>query len=148
MGHMYVSESGGTWSTGPQSRGKVISEWVLDPDGNITGGPTTLLEYTGTGKATVCGLAAGPDGLYFSELYKDLNYNSPVDRGANVLRVRFVGDADFSASANSGAAPLSVSFTDLSTVPNPASWRGISVTAPPAPSGTPRTSSWKTASTA
>jgi PKD repeat protein/glucose/arabinose dehydrogenase len=122
MGHMFVAESGGTWSTGPQTLGKKISEWVLDADGNIVGGPTTLIEYSGAGKASCVGLAAGPDGLYFTDLYKDLNYMSPMDRGAHVLRVRFVGDADFTASATSGAAPLAVSFTDVSTVPGATAW--------------------------
>ena len=37
------------------------------------------------------GLAAGPDGLYFNTLYKDLNVTNPTERGAQVLRVRWVG---------------------------------------------------------
>ncbi|MBC7771778.1 MAG: PQQ-dependent sugar dehydrogenase [Pyrinomonadaceae bacterium] len=122
QGHAYVSESGATWGTGPQSVGKKITEWVIDASGNLVSGPSTLVEYVGTGKATVVGLAAGPDGLYFTDLYKDLDYTSPIDRGANVLRVRFVGDAEFSANVVSGSAPLMVSFTDLSTVPSPTSW--------------------------
>ena len=36
------------------------------------------------------GLAAGPDGLYFTDLYKE-NDTVATNRGANVLRVRFVG---------------------------------------------------------
>jgi PKD repeat protein len=122
MGRMYVTESGGTWASGPQNVGKKITEWELDQDGNLVSGPTVLLEYIGSGKSTVCGLAAGPDGLYFTDLYRELNFSSPIDRGANVLRVRFVGDADFAASVTSGSAPLSVSFTDQSTVPEPTSW--------------------------
>ena len=86
--HAFVTESGGTWATGPQSNAKRITEFVLDPNGNRISGPTPLVEYNGTGKATVAALAAGPDGLYFSDLYKDLNYTSPIDRGANILRIR------------------------------------------------------------
>ena len=37
------------------------------------------------------GIAAGPDGLYFSELYKDLDTTAPNARGANILRIRYVG---------------------------------------------------------
>jgi PKD repeat protein len=122
MGRMYVSESGATWASGPQSIGKKITEWQLDADGNLVGQQSTLVEYIGSGKATVVGLAAGPDGLYFTDLYKDTGFSSPIDRGANVLRVRFVGDAEFTASVRSGSAPLSVSFTDVSTVPGPTSW--------------------------
>jgi hypothetical protein len=45
------------------------------------------------GKATAAGLAAGPDGLYFTDLYKDRDFVSPIDRGANLLRVRYVEEA-------------------------------------------------------
>ncbi|MGH7132467.1 MAG: PQQ-dependent sugar dehydrogenase [Phycisphaerales bacterium] len=122
QGHMFISESGATWGTGQQTIGKKITEFVLDAAGNRLSGPTPLIEYIGTGKASVVGLAAGPDGLYFSDLYKDLDYTSPVDRGANILRVRFIGYADFSASVVSGVAPLSVQFTDASSVPGTAAY--------------------------
>lgn len=120
--HAFVSESGPTWATGPQGNGKRISEFVLDAAGNRISGPTPLIEYVGGGKATVVALAPGPDGLYFSDFYKDLDFASPIDRGANILRVRFVGDADFVADVTSGAAPLAVQFTDQSTVPSPIAW--------------------------
>jgi len=122
QGVAFVTESGATWGTGPQSIGKKITQFILDPAGNRISGPTPFVSYGGSGKATVCGLAAGPDGLYFTDLYKDLNYTTPVDVGANVLRIRFVGDAAFSASITSGPAPLTVQFTDTSTVPNATSW--------------------------
>jgi PKD repeat protein/glucose/arabinose dehydrogenase len=121
QGHMYISESGPTWGTGPQTLGKRISEFVLDAAGARLSGPTPLIEYNGAGKGSVVALAAGPDGLYFSDLYKDADYTSPIDRGANILRVRFVGAADFTASVIIGAAPLSVTFTDTSTAPSPTS---------------------------
>jgi|GEM_PF-1246856 len=123
MDHAFISESGPTYASGPQTLGKRIVEFVLDASGNRLTGPTPLIEYTGTGKATVVGLAAGPDGLYFSDLYKNLNFVSPIDRGANILRIQFVGVVDFSAAPTSSAtAPLNVQFTNLSTVPSPTSW--------------------------
>ena len=86
----YVTESGPTWATGPQANGKRIVEFAPGADGTFTGGlPATLVEYTGTGKATAAGLATGPDGLYFTDLYKDVDYVSPIDPGANLLRVRW-----------------------------------------------------------
>jgi uncharacterized repeat protein (TIGR01451 family) len=95
MGHVYASESGPTWATGPQTSGKRIVEFVLDDDGNLLSGPITLVEYNGIGKASAAGMAAGPDGLYFSDLYKDLENGSPppspLDPGANILRIRYVG---------------------------------------------------------
>jgi glucose/arabinose dehydrogenase len=90
MDHAFVAESGPTYATGPQARGKRIVEFDPDSSGAF-GDPVELVEYTGTGKATAAGLAAGPDGLYFTDLYKDLHYTSPSDRGANLLRVRYVG---------------------------------------------------------
>jgi hypothetical protein len=89
--HAFVSESGPTWATGPQVQGKRIVEFDPDPDngGEIGGHPRDLVEYTGTGKATAAALTAGPDGLYFTDLYKDLGYSSPIDPGARLLRVRY-----------------------------------------------------------
>ncbi len=118
----FITESGATWGTGPQAIGKKITQVVLDGSGNLVSGPTPFLQYVGSGKATVCGLAAGPDGLYFTDLYKDLDYTTPVDSGANVLRIRFVGDAAFTADVTSGPSPLTVQFTDTSTVPGATSW--------------------------
>jgi len=88
--HAFVSDSGSTYASGPQGNGKRITEFVLDASGNKLSGPTNLIEYNGTGKATVVALAAGPDGLYFSDLYKD-DDTVATNRGANILRVRYVG---------------------------------------------------------
>lgn len=92
MGHAFVTESGSTWASGPQETGKRIVEFGLDEAGKLTSGPETLVEYAGTGKATAVGLAAGADGLYFTDLYRDKDFQTPIDRGANVLRVRYCAD--------------------------------------------------------
>jgi glucose/arabinose dehydrogenase len=87
--HAFVTESGPTWGTGPQVLGKRIVEFDPDPGtGELGGQPRPLVAYTGTGKATAVGLAAGPDGLYFTELYMDLGYATPIDPGARLLRIR------------------------------------------------------------
>ncbi len=122
MGHAFVTESGPTWASGPQINGKRISEFVLGNQENLISGPTPLIAYNGTGKATAVALAAGPDGLYFSDLYKDVGFSGPTDVGANILRVRYTGTADFAADYTAGPAPLCVSFTDVSNVPSPLSW--------------------------
>jgi glucose/arabinose dehydrogenase len=88
-GHAFVSESGPTWASGPQNRGKRISEFVFDEDGLVLGDRTPLVHYNGTGKATVAGLAAGPDGLYFTSLYKDADFEGPTDGGASVYCVSY-----------------------------------------------------------
>jgi glucose/arabinose dehydrogenase len=104
MDRAFVSESGSTYATGPQTNGKRLTYFQLDANGNRLSGPTTLLRYTGTGKGTVVGLAAGPDGLYFTELYKDVGAVTPIDRGARVFRVRYVSrapsDTDFDADVD------------------------------------------------
>lgn len=90
MDHAFVAESGPTWATGPQLLGKRIVEFAPDEDtGELGGHPHTLVEYTGTGKATAAGLAAGPGGLYFTELYRDQGWTSAIEPGARLLRIRY-----------------------------------------------------------
>lgn len=122
LDHAFVTESGPTYGTGPQSLGKRITEFVLNPAGGLISGPTPFIDYIGAGKATCVGLTAGPDGLYFTDLYMDTGYTSPIDAGANVLRIRYVGSAAFSADVTSGPTPLLVHFTDSSTVPGAYDW--------------------------
>ena len=117
----FVTESGPTWATGTNSAKRVV-EFAVGPTGTYVSGPTPLIHYTGIGKATAVGLAAGPDGLYLTDLYKDVGYASPIDPGANVLRIKYRGAANFSASATTGPAPLSVQFNDLSDVPGASDW--------------------------
>ena len=106
MDHAFVSESGPTYAGGPQELGKRIVEFDPDPEsGEIGGHPHTLVEYTGTGAATAAGLAAGPDGLYFTELFKDQNFTSPTDPGARLLRIRYGPPVPPVLSGTSPASP-------------------------------------------
>jgi glucose/arabinose dehydrogenase len=120
--HAFVTESGPTYAPGPQALGKRISEFVLGVDGSLVSGPLPLIQYVGAGRATCTALAAGPDGLYFADLYKDFGYVTPVDPGANVFRIFYVGVVDFSATAPPGSAPVAVSFADASDVPGATAW--------------------------
>jgi glucose/arabinose dehydrogenase len=88
MDHAFVTETGPTWGTGPQYEGKRIAEFVPNRAGDYDARPRPFVEYTGVGKATTAGLAAAPEGLYFTDLYKDVHYTSPIERGAKVWRVR------------------------------------------------------------
>jgi glucose/arabinose dehydrogenase len=88
MGHAFVSESGPTHAQGPQELGKRVTEFILDANGNLVAGPIPFLEYAGTGWATAVGLAAGPDGLYVTELYPDTDLHAS-NPGARILRVRY-----------------------------------------------------------
>ncbi len=121
--HAFVSLSGPTYGLGPQANGKRIQEFVLNPQtGQLVAGPTPLIEYIGTGRSSVVGLAVGPDGLYFTDLYRDDGVGGPTARGAAVYRVRY-GAVDFASNTNAScAAPLTVQFTDRSTILDAVYW--------------------------
>ena len=115
LGSAFVTESGATWASGPQEYGKRISELVLGFDESTVSGPSPFAVYDGSGKATAAGLLAGPDGLYFTDLYRDYGYVSPFDAGANVIRIRWVGTADFDARFHSAST---IALIDRSNVPD------------------------------
>jgi glucose/arabinose dehydrogenase len=98
MGSIIVTESGPTWAQGPQQNGKRLVRFDVSPAGALTAGPTSLVEYTGSGRGTAAAIAAGPDGIYFSDLYKDLDYQTPIDPGASIFRVRYRAPADCNAN--------------------------------------------------
>lgn len=97
LGHAYVSLSGSTYAAGPLQRSKGIVEFpdltTLGGDGKLLVQPSFLVKYNGTGRASGAGLAAGPDGLYFTDLYEDTGVGGATGVGANLYRVRYVGDA-------------------------------------------------------
>jgi PKD repeat protein len=96
---------------------------VLDAEGNLVRGPLPVVEYLGSGRGTAVGLAAGPDGLYFTDLYKDFGASTPTEPGASVFRIVWTGIADFTAEPTaSGQAPLAVEFRDASNVPSATAW--------------------------
>jgi glucose/arabinose dehydrogenase len=106
MGHAFVSESGPTYATGVQALGKRITEWILDANGALVSGPIPFLEYAGTGKATACGLEAGPDGLYMTELYNDAATSNPTIAGARVLRIRYDASGDCNGNGRGDACDI------------------------------------------
>ena len=57
--------------SGPRASSSFTDLSTLGGDGKLAVQPGTLVKYNGTGRATVAALAAGPDGLYFSDLYED-----------------------------------------------------------------------------
>jgi hypothetical protein len=110
MDRAYVTESGPTLGIGPQTRGKRIVEFTQNAAGTVTAGPTKLVEYAGNGAGSVVGLAAGPDGLYFTSLYNDDAKSAAqvalaIGPGAKVYRVRYVnpvlGDYDIDGDVDS-----------------------------------------------
>lgn len=121
----FVSESGPTYAQGAQAQGKRIVGFELDANGDVVGGPTTLVEYVGLGRSSVVGLAAGPDGLYFTELYEESGASGPTASGARVFRVRYVGGTtgDFDIDGDVDGADLTrwqngYGTTTIATVAN------------------------------
>lgn len=120
QGSAFVTESGATYATGVQTAGKRISEVAFAGE-TVAGGPMPFVEYNGTGKATVSAVAAGPDGLYFTDLYKDYGYEKATDRGANVFRIRWTGYVLFDARAVSPDG-RTIHFVDASELDSATVW--------------------------
>jgi glucose/arabinose dehydrogenase/PKD repeat protein len=122
----FVTESGPTWAAGDVANGKRIVRFKVDANGDLVEGPIPFIEYKGLGRATTAGIAAGPDGLYFSELYPDTNMQNPTAAGARILRVRYVGvsggSANFTTDTRVGLNNLAVQFTDTSNVGGAHTW--------------------------
>lgn len=112
--HAFVSESGPTWAAGTTPFGKRIRDFAFDSGGAVAS-TSPFVEYTGTGHATVAALAAGPDGLYFSDLYSDLG--GPTDHDANIYRIRYVGSVSIGADIADGVT-RNVHFSAIVTVPD------------------------------
>jgi len=67
-GHLYVGLFGLSDADQRQGAGKAIVEFDVDRrTGLLARAPTPLLQYVGSGRSTVLGLAEGPDGLYFTD---------------------------------------------------------------------------------
>jgi len=64
---LFVALSGPTYHLGQTGQGKRIEMFTLAEDGSVTS-EQVFLNYIGGGRATVVGLAFGPDGLYFTDL--------------------------------------------------------------------------------
>ena len=68
-GHCYVALFGPAAGVGA-NHGKAIVEFILDAaTGTLGRAPDMLVQYAGDTKATVLGLAEGPDGLYFTDYW-------------------------------------------------------------------------------
>ncbi len=111
--HAFVSESGPTWVQGQTLDGKRIREFVFDAAGNVLS-TKPFVEYNGTGFATVAALTAGPDGLYFSDLFPE--QGSPIGHSANIYRISYSGTVAIGAEVTDAAA-RSVRFSSTVTVP-------------------------------
>ncbi|MDZ7363133.1 MAG: PQQ-dependent sugar dehydrogenase, partial [candidate division KSB1 bacterium] len=90
QGQLFVGLSGPTYWHGPTERGKKIQRFQLDANGNVES-ESIFLDYVGNGKATVIGVAFGPDGLYFTDLYGENGFDEFGQVHGNIYRIRWVG---------------------------------------------------------
>lgn len=86
-----------------------VTSWSWDfGDGNVSSAQNPSNSYASAGTYTVSLTVSGPDG-------------SDIETKTDYIRVSDVPVADFSGAPTSGAAPLQVTFTDLSTN-GPTTW--------------------------
>lgn len=88
---IFVGSAGQDFTTGSSRGGKRIHYLTVDQNGQLVDGPEEFLRYEGSSRATVIGLAFGPDGLYFTTLYNTDPAESALEN-ARVMRVRWVGE--------------------------------------------------------
>lgn len=91
----FITQSGSTWASGPGTgREKVVSEIILSPSGQLLRGPLPVANYNGFGKSSASAIATGPDGLYFSELYKEDDFENPAARGSRIFKLSYAAVSD------------------------------------------------------
>lgn len=121
-GHLFVANAGPVYGEGPQRNGKTIEEFILEPDGSIVQEPTIFARNVGEGRGSILDLKLRPDGLYFTDLYLDDGEGGATAPGGKVWRIRYTGQAAFTASVITGPAPLTVAFANTATLPGSALW--------------------------
>jgi glucose/arabinose dehydrogenase len=130
-GRMFMALSGPTYSSGPSVRGRQLWSFALDDTGAIVTSQQ-FLTYVGSGYSACVGLAAGPDGLYFTDLYGEEGFSGPGETNASIYRVTPLVTA---AVKDPVAAPR----VRLAATPNPTfGATRIELTTPAASQGTLR----------
>ncbi|HYD48045.1 MAG TPA: PQQ-dependent sugar dehydrogenase, partial [Terriglobales bacterium] len=84
---IFVATAGQDFTLGTSKTGKRILMLRVDAEGKLVEGPIELLRYEGSARTTVIGLAAAPDGLYFTTLY-NTDPTADAFNNARLLRIR------------------------------------------------------------
>ena len=84
--HLFVALFGHAYNEGRSDKGKKIVEMVIDERDNVTH-LKDFVRYAGNGPASVCGLAFGPDGLYFSDLHGEVGFKKGEKSGGNIWKI-------------------------------------------------------------
>ncbi|MFB0518370.1 MAG: sorbosone dehydrogenase family protein [Acidobacteriota bacterium] len=84
--HLFVGLFGYAYVEGEAEKGKKIVEFFIDEHDNVTY-VNELVRYVGNGPASVCGLAFGPDGLYFTDLHGELGFKKARKADGNIWKI-------------------------------------------------------------
>jgi len=84
--HLFVALFGYAYAEGKATKGKKIVEMTIDEHDNVTY-LTEFIRYIGEGPASVCGLAFGHGGLYFTDLHGEKGFKKGEKSGGNVWRI-------------------------------------------------------------
>jgi glucose/arabinose dehydrogenase len=84
--HLFVALFGYAYAEGRGVKGKKIAEMFIDEHDNVKY-LNDFVTYAGRGPASCCGLAFGPDGLYFTDLHGDSGFKKDTKSGGNVWKI-------------------------------------------------------------
>jgi len=84
--HLFVALFGHAYHEGKSDKGKKIVEVFIDERDNVTY-LNDFVRYVGPGPASVCGLAFGPDGLYFTDLHGEVGFKKGEKSGGNIWKI-------------------------------------------------------------
>ncbi|MBI2546153.1 PQQ-dependent sugar dehydrogenase [Candidatus Woesearchaeota archaeon] len=104
-GSLYVGLSGSTYSKGPQPIAKRIVQFRLNLDGSKQS-VSDFLVYNGSGFSAPIGLAFGPDGLYFTDIYGETGFTGAGQTSGNIYKVVFGGSNSLPPGSTAFSAAL------------------------------------------
>ncbi len=83
---LFVALFGYAYHEGEAPKGKKIVELVIDEHDNVVY-LDEFIRYIGEGAASVCGLAFGSDGLYFTDLHGEAGFKKGEKAGGNIWKI-------------------------------------------------------------
>jgi len=84
--HLFLALFGYAYKEGPAEKGKKIVVMFIDQHDNVIY-LSDFVKYIGPGPASVCGLAFGPDGLYFTDLHGEKGFKKGEKSGGNIWKI-------------------------------------------------------------
>lgn len=85
---LFVCLFGSAHAWGPTPKGKKIVKMALNNDNTAVHSAELFLVYEGEGLASPCGLAFGPGGLYFSDLFGEQEDGKEGPGQGNIYRIK------------------------------------------------------------